>query len=128
MAHVLIVDDDGDIRATLRLLLEDAGYAVSSADGGAAALTALRMSVTPTVVLLALVMPHVSGLDVLNDIAGHPTPVQHVFVLMTANDRALLTAATPVMTALGVTLVRKPFNVDDILAAIDHAAQRIGRP
>jgi two-component system nitrogen regulation response regulator NtrX len=62
--NVLIVDDEGNLRRMLRALLESEGYRVTEAAGGAQALRALA-SEAPEVVLLDLVFPGESGLDLL---------------------------------------------------------------
>src|SRR5262245_64068037 len=71
MARVLVVDDDEDIRETLRLVLEDAGYDVLLAADGRSALDVLRKGAEGLVVLLDLQMPNVSGVEVLQEIARH---------------------------------------------------------
>ncbi|HLY29620.1 MAG TPA: response regulator, partial [Ktedonobacterales bacterium] len=66
---VLIVDDDADIRATLRVLFEEAGFQVSEAKEGAAAIVLLRSSPQPMVVFLDLMMPNgLGGDDALREI------------------------------------------------------------
>src|SRR5580658_4426226 len=57
---VLIVDDDRDIRETIREVLEVEGYTVETAENGAAALAKLR-HVRPRLILLDLTMPVMDG-------------------------------------------------------------------
>jgi CheY-like chemotaxis protein len=60
--HILVVDDDGDLRDTLRDVLEEVGYAVTSAADGADALDQLRdASQRPDMILLDLQMPNMDG-------------------------------------------------------------------
>src|SRR3954470_12387725 len=60
--RVLVVDDDPDIRESVRLVLEDEGYEVEEAADGAAALALLRAATTrPDVILLDLMMPVMNG-------------------------------------------------------------------
>lgn len=61
---VLVVDDDDDIVALLRDFLEAAGYAVLTAQDGAAAL-ALLDTARPDCLLLDVMMPGQSGFDVV---------------------------------------------------------------
>ncbi|MBF6590856.1 MAG: response regulator [Ktedonobacterales bacterium] len=126
MAHVLIVDDDNEIRMTLRMLLEDAGHIVEEAASGQACLQLLRTTPSRMVVLLDLIMPVMNGLHVLEAIQAEPVALaRHTYILMTADNRLMLTQAAPLLTALAVTLVRKPFDVDALLITVDHAAQRL---
>lgn len=59
---VLVVDDDRDVRDTVAEVLQDAGYAVVTAENGRAALALLRgTSRLPSVILLDLMMPTMDG-------------------------------------------------------------------
>src|SRR4029453_111091 len=59
---VLVVDDDPDIRETLRFVLEDAGYPVYCAENGREALQVLEGAKhRPGLILLDLMMPIMSG-------------------------------------------------------------------
>ena len=65
-AHILIVDDEAFIRSSFKLYFESMGYHVSVADGGDSALVAFGQKTEPVdVVLLDLVMPGTSGIDIL---------------------------------------------------------------
>jgi CheY-like chemotaxis protein len=69
---VCIVEDDEDIRATLRYLLEDAGYRTVEAANGLAALQLLRTSSSRLVVLLDLMLPVLDGAGVLAAVVEDP--------------------------------------------------------
>ncbi len=70
---VLIVDDDADVRADHQRIIEShmSGCAVATVDSGEAALTWMR-SKLPSLVLLDLVMPGMSGADVLDQMRADP--------------------------------------------------------
>ena len=59
-AHLLIVEDEGDLLEVLKFVLEDAGYRISTAQDGAAAL-AIAASGKVSLVLLDVGMPDVDG-------------------------------------------------------------------
>ncbi|MFN2582591.1 MAG: response regulator [Candidatus Dormibacteria bacterium] len=61
--RVLVVEDEDAIRQTLRYNLSREGYAVSEASTGTAALSAARRD-RPDLILLDLMLPEMSGLDV----------------------------------------------------------------
>jgi len=66
-AKILVIDDEPDIRESLELVLGDAGYAVDTASSGTEGLQ--RMSNHGyDLVLLDLMMPDRSGMDVLTDV------------------------------------------------------------
>src|ERR1051325_2493173 len=58
---ILVVDDDADIRESLREVLEDEGYQVSCVANGLEALRHLRQGNRPCVILLDLTMPVMDG-------------------------------------------------------------------
>jgi two-component system nitrogen regulation response regulator NtrX len=61
---VLVVDDESDIRSSLRLILEYEGYALSEASSGEEALKHLETD-RPDAVLLDIKMPRMDGLEIL---------------------------------------------------------------
>jgi putative two-component system response regulator len=69
-AQVLVVDDDGAIRRTLRRLLEAFGYSVREAEDGTKALTLLDDSLD--LVLLDVQMPSLDGFGFLDILRNHP--------------------------------------------------------
>lgn len=126
MAQVLVVDDEPQIRESLRLLLEDAGHDVTLASGGEAGLAALRGQNAPHVVLLDLLMPEMDGLEVLQHVIAEPELGKHGYVLMTAESQRLIATAAHVFAALPVTVVRKPFDIDDVTETVAAVAARLG--
>ncbi len=75
---VLVIDDESGILDTLRILLRNEGFEVTTAQGGKAGLEQIRTG-THDIVLTDVRMPQVSGLDILHgraragpDDAGHP--------------------------------------------------------
>jgi DNA-binding response OmpR family regulator len=63
--RVLVVDDDSSVRKTMAMVLNMAGYDVSTADDGFEALLQLRMAV-PNVIISDLNMPQMSGFEFLS--------------------------------------------------------------
>jgi CheY-like chemotaxis protein len=62
---VLVVDDDPDIRDTLREVIEAEGFPVACAADGCEALAALAGGLRPSLVVLDLMMPAMNGWEVL---------------------------------------------------------------
>ena len=126
MARVLVVDDDEAIRETLRFVLEDAGYSVVEAVNGLDALDVLYTSVEPLIVLLDIMMPRLSGAGVLGVVAeDEQLARQHAFVLVTANVHPFSRPFTVLLERLGVAVVSKPFDIDDVLDVVDRAGRRL---
>lgn len=126
LPQVCIVDDDEDIRHSLRLLFEDAGYPVSEAADGQAALDLLRATDECTVVLLDMVMPGGSGLDVLRAAAANDAlTTKHAFVLVTATPNVRDIEARRLLRRLRVPVVAKPFDIDELHEVVMQAADRV---
>jgi DNA-binding NtrC family response regulator len=66
VAAILVVEDDKDLNAAYRLILEKSGYKVESAFDGKQALEALK-SFEPDLILLDLLMPIMGGLEFLQN-------------------------------------------------------------
>ncbi|MBE2250331.1 MAG: response regulator [Myxococcus sp.] len=76
---VLIVDDDRLLRTMLKDALDDVPCHVREADSGDAALAAVAEK-APQVILLDLIMPGKSGLDLLKTFAAHRPPMRIVVI------------------------------------------------
>jgi CheY-like chemotaxis protein len=82
---VLVVDDDAELRALLRRMLEPAGYRVVEAENGRAALERLR-DISPSVVLLDLMMPEMDGFEFVSEFRRHEPWRAIPIVVVTAKD------------------------------------------
>jgi two-component system response regulator FlrC len=124
--HVLIVEDDDATREVLVDLLTDAGYTVYEAPDGKPALERLRAHPEGMVVLLDWMMPGIDGLAVLQAVAAEsPLAKRHSYILMSATGRWLPTEMLLLLKQLNVSSVPKPFDVDEMLAAVEQAASRL---
>jgi len=126
MTQVLVADDDAPIRETLRLILEDEGYTVLEAANGAQALARLRNVAERLVVLLDLVMPEPDGVAVLRDVAADMRIARrHEYIVVTAVNDAFVASVEPFLAAVSAQVVRKPFDIDEVLGAVAIAARRL---
>src|SRR4051812_46327475 len=66
-AKILIVEDDVDIRDSLRQLLEDEGFSVLTAGNGREGLERLKSMSQPCLILLDLLMPVMDGREFLDE-------------------------------------------------------------
>jgi CheY-like chemotaxis protein len=66
-APILVVEDDRDTRAVMKILLELEGYHVETAANGAEALGKLRAGLKPCLILLDLMMPGMDGFQFMNE-------------------------------------------------------------
>jgi CheY-like chemotaxis protein len=114
---ILVVDDDADIRLTMRLVLQDEGYRVDEAQNGLEALEALRLR-RPALIVLDLSMPVMNGYQFLVKRGGDPAMVSIPVVVLSAADRL-----DERLAGLQVTeCLKKPVDLDHLLAAIAQVA------
>ncbi|HOT90649.1 MAG TPA: GAF domain-containing protein [Anaerolineae bacterium] len=83
--HVLVVDDNADDRKLLRRILEDAGYRVEEATGGAEAIDLIHTTL-PNLLILDLMMPDVDGFAVLENIKMTPETRDIPVIVVTAKE------------------------------------------
>jgi len=81
--RILVVDDVATNRIVMKVKLASACYAVDQADCGAAALIAARET-QPDLILLDMVMPDMSGLDVCRQLKSDPDTADIPVILITA--------------------------------------------
>ena len=118
---ILVVDDDKQIARLIRSYLEQAGFRVTVAHDGAAALHALRRE-KPDLVVLDLTLPDRDGWDVTRIVRSDPTLAATPIIMVTARvedtDRI-------VGLELGADdYVTKPFNPREIVARVRAVLRR----
>lgn len=114
MAHVVVVEDEPNLRVLLRRLLSDVGYRVTTAATGSAGLNILLAEDPCDLVILDLMLPDLSGEDVL-----------HVLLAAKPETRVLVLSSAPevgrrvgVLDAGAVDFVAKPFTNAELLARV----------
>jgi CheY-like chemotaxis protein len=112
---VLVIDDDPDIREAIGDLLEDEGYEVTSAANGREGLGLLYDGLRPSVILLDLFMPVMSGLDFLEYQLKDPRLSEIPVVVFSAADSDLETVRVRMS---GVAVMSKPFDNDELIALV----------
>jgi two-component system chemotaxis response regulator CheY len=110
---VLVVDDSGFARRTLRRILEEAGFEVVEADGGHAALEQY-VTKTPDLVLLDVVMSGMGGLEVLRALR---TLDRNARIVMATADIQESTRREA-LAAGAAGFVRKPIRAGDLFAEL----------
>ncbi|MDJ1139901.1 sigma-54-dependent transcriptional regulator [Marinicella marina] len=115
-SHILIVDDEPDIRNLISEILTDEGYQVSVADGGNNANQQLQ-EITPDLVLLDIWMPDIDGISLLKSWnQGHRMPFS---VVMMSGHGTIETAIEA--TKMGARdFVEKPISLAKLLQTIEQ--------
>jgi DNA-binding response OmpR family regulator len=114
LATVLICDDEPSLRELIRISL-DGPYSFAEADDGEKSLEIARR-LRPDVIILDMMMPRLSGLEVLSEIRGDRGLAETPVIVLTAQpstkDEALRGGADIVMV--------KPFEPEQITAAVEE--------
>jgi DNA-binding response OmpR family regulator len=106
---VLVVDDDADIRESLRLVLEDEGFVVRTAADGAQAVAAMEAE-SPCFVILDLMMPVMDGWEV----AGR----MHDEARLATIPLCVVTATPEWAPSDSTCVLKKPIDLEALLAAV----------
>ncbi len=115
--HVLVADDEPHIGRIIQLKLEQSPYTVDLVPDGQAALDLIRGSTRLDLILLDIMMPFVSGLDVLAAVRRLPHRADTPVIILTAKGQD---ADREQAMALGATdFITKPFSPTKLLARID---------
>jgi two-component system response regulator HydG len=114
---VLVVDDESGILDTLRILLRNEGFEVTTAQGGKAGLEQIRTG-NHDVVLTDVRMPQVSGLDILQ--AAREQDSMTPVILMTA--QASLQSAIAAVNSGAYHYIQKPFSNDELVTILRRAS------
>jgi len=120
--HVLVIDDEPNIRDLVQAALRFHGFEVSTTGSGGEGL-ALARSERPDLILLDVLLPDISGFDVCRRLRDEDDDVPVIY--LTARD-------TPSDTVTGLSLggddyVTKPFSVEALIARVRALLRRVKR-
>jgi CheY-like chemotaxis protein len=117
MPTILLAEDQPITREPLRRLLAMEGYTVLPAASGADALALLVDGACPDLAILDLILPRLSGLDLLATLRGHPTwHTMPVIVLTGSMARSQLDRARELN--VHAILHKAKFSIDQLLHEI----------
>jgi two-component system nitrogen regulation response regulator NtrX len=120
MNHILIVDDEAEIRGSLEEILREEGYGVATAGTAAEAITLLQ-DAPYDVVLLDIWLPDRDGLDVLSDV--------HAIAAETRPEVVIISGHGTIETAVKATklgaydFLEKPLSLDRTLIVLKNAVE-----
>jgi two-component system OmpR family response regulator len=119
--NVLVVDDEAVLAEMVSMALRYEGWNIATASDGSAAIAAARAE-RPDVVVLDVMLPDMSGLDVLHKLREeHP---QLPVLLLTAKDAVEDRIAG--LTAGGDDYVTKPFSIEEVVLRLRALLRRTG--
>ena len=114
---ILIVDDRPENIRLLSSILADNGYPTRKATNGVMALRAVE-SIQPTLILLDIRMPNLSGYQVCKQLKSNPNTAQIPIIFLSATDD--LEDKAKAFKVGGADYITKPFSVEEVLARIQN--------
>jgi DNA-binding response OmpR family regulator len=116
---VLVVEDDTPLRKLLTLTLKRERLTVTTVADGAEAIDALARE-SFRVVLLDLMMPRISGWDVIEWLKGHPSELPRTVIVVTAADRNVFAELDPEIVN---AIIVKPFDTYELAGYVKRCCE-----
>lgn len=113
MTTIMIIEDEKDLRLTIKEILESEGYHVLSAGNGSEAMEILKSSVIPDLILLDMNMPIMNGWDFAKAFMTKYGPISPILVLTAAAD-----ARQRAEDIHAIDYIEKPFKLEWLLDKI----------
>ncbi|MGO9830831.1 MAG: response regulator [Myxococcaceae bacterium] len=123
--QLLVVDDQAFFSSFLREKFEEAGYSVATARDAFAAMDVVSRLGAPLVVLLDLMLPRVSGQQLLRELAKGPQASNIRVVLVSAHHTVETVAANHPMV---VGRVQKPVDLGELTRMVESASHDLEGP
>ncbi|WP_070067444.1 response regulator [Candidatus Brocadia sapporoensis] len=106
------MDDDEEVVKYMSVVLEDAGFEVLKAYSGNDGIN-LALNSNPDLIVLDLMMPDVSGFDVVERLRNHPTAKKIPIIICSAKD--ITPEDKKVLNGHILTIVQKSSNTKEVL-------------
>lgn len=118
--RILVIDDEPNIRRSLRDILEDEGYEVDEAGDGETGLRLLERQ-PADIVLLDVKLPKADGVTILGDVKAR---LPHTEVIMISGHSDIETAVDALRKG-AYDFLEKPLSLPKVRLAVAHAAEKI---
>jgi len=119
--HILVVDDEESVRRYLATLLTSEGYEVSCVGGGMEAINLIKQQISPSAVILDVMMPQVDGLETLRRIREIDETLP-VIMLSAVGQTATIVKAMKMGASDYLT---KPFEDDELGITLEKVFEKM---
>ncbi|MBU4478962.1 MAG: PAS domain S-box protein, partial [Candidatus Omnitrophica bacterium] len=117
--NIMFVDDDPEIIRALKLFLEHLGYSnFTEASDGEEAVQKLK-SVSPDLIILDIVMPKMSGYEVIGRLKAAPE-TENIPILIISGQEVESDKLKGYVTKRAIPILRKPFNLEEIKKTVKY--------
>ncbi|MFC1491857.1 response regulator [Nitrospinota bacterium] len=110
---ILVIDDDEDIRAIVKMVLSEEGHHVIQAEDGEKGLELAKRD-EPDLIILDIMMPRMNGYEVARQLAARPLTAEIPILMLTAQNSPEELAAG--LAGFADEYVTKPFRPDELAA------------
>ncbi len=117
LADILVVDDTPDNLRLLSVMLTEQGYKVRKVINGPLALKVVQVA-PPDLILLDINMPMMNGYEVCQKLKADPHTKEVPIIFLSALDEAI--DKVKAFAVGGVDYITKPFQLEEVLARIEH--------
>lgn len=118
---ILIVDDEPEVHTVLGKMLVREGYAIQSAYSAEEAFEKVK-STKPDLIILDIMMPKVSGIEVCNKLKADPSTKDILILIVSARDAQA--DRIEGLTHGADDYVSKPFHLRSLVRKIEHMLQK----
>jgi DNA-binding response OmpR family regulator len=115
--HILVVDDNEDIRSLLSLVLQKEGYVVFLASHGSEAIEIVKNNALD-LVLLDVMMPGLSGLEVLANIRANKDKKKSEIPVMMITAKSTINDIDEAVDSGATSYIIKPFRNENLLQKV----------
>lgn len=120
--HILVVNDTQDILDSIRMVLEDEGYQISTRTEPTTTVTDVEQLHPDLLILDLLFMGNNIGWELIQVLRLHPATA-HLPVIVCTAARKEVTESESVLIGKGVSVLYKPFDIDELVSAVRQSLQ-----
>jgi CheY-like chemotaxis protein len=123
MPRIAVVDDDVDFLGYMNHALSDEGWSVLTCSDSLRALAMLRQELPDVVILDVRMASSHSGWEMCAFLQMHPA-TQHIPIIICSADTAAIRERETWIAKRGLSVLHKPFDLDDLYDLVRHALDR----
>ena len=121
--HILVIEDEADIRETLQEMLELAGFHVFTAENGQEGLKLLKNVGEPCLILLDLMMPVMNGWEFLERLEKEH---RHILVTIPVTVVSAVADAVEAQNRYGCRVLKKPVRMEHLIELAGEHCEACG--